>query len=147
MLVQLLPDQIARMWDAIKFSLEETLPPTVVVGPNTFNNILTAALCDKMQVWFGVSKEEDGRNRLDAIIVTTMSVEEVSGTKSLLIYSAYAYETLSLGTWKEYLTVGQKFAKARNCQHLAAYTDNERIRRVVRNLEGSKELSFVSIPL
>lgn len=146
MLINLLPEQVAKMWDVIRFALEESLPPFVVKQPQTLNNILTAALCDKMQVWFGVS-EEEGKRILDAIVVTTIFEDAVSGTSNLLIYTLYAFRQMTPQLWVEYFDVAQKYAKSRDCLGIVAYTENEKIVNAAKMIPNSMQTTLVTFPV
>lgn len=146
MLIKLLPEQVAERWDLIRFALSESLPPVVISGPHTYNNILTTALCERMQVWFGVS-EKDGKRTLDVIIVTTRAEDAVSGSASLLIYSMYAFSQLAPRDWQEYYEALSKYAKSVGCGSMSAYTENIKIINAAMQIRGSKQEVYLTIPI
>ena len=62
MLVRLIPEQISRFWDAIKYALENSPPLTTEVNYDSWiNNILTSAMDGSIEVWASYRREEGAR--------------------------------------------------------------------------------------
>jgi hypothetical protein len=64
-----------------------------------------------------------------------------------MIYSVYAFGTLSQAAWENGFETLSKWGKANGCNRIVAYTDVERIREVVKELGGEARFTFISLPL
>ena len=146
MITRLLPEQISHFWDVIKYAVEQSLPPTVGEHPDKMNRILAAALSGKIDVWASYTKDESG-NKLEAIVLTKILYDDVSGTKNLLIYCLYGYSKISTESWKDGLVTFAKFAKSRGCSQIIAYTDVPRIVKLVNSLGGESKYTFISFDI
>ena len=146
MITRLLPEQISHFWDVIKYAVEQSLPPTVGEHPDKMNRILAAALSGKIDVWASYTKNESG-NKLEAIVLTKILYDDVSGTKNLLIYCLYGYSKISTESWKDGLATFAKFAKSRGCSQIVAYTDVPRIVKLVNSLGGESKYTFISFDI
>ena len=146
MLTKLLPDQISKFWDIIRYAIEESLPPVAGESPDKMKKILTSLLCGKSECWASYEKTEEIR-KLEAIVVTRISYDDVSDTRSLLIYSLYSYEGMSQASWKSGLTSLVKYARSKKCERIIAYTEVPGIIELVNRLGGETKYTFISIPL
>ena len=143
MLVLLLPSQISDKWNAIKYAISEAIPPTASESPEVMNNILMSLLNGSSQCW--ASYQDNGTVKsVDAILVTTIIEDFVSGTKTLQIYSLYGTKPIDDVSWIEGLATLKKYAKANNCIKVTAYSNVERIEEVVEFLGGEVEWKFIS---
>lgn len=146
MLTKLLPDQISKFWDIIRYAIEQSLPPTAGEGPGKMKKILTSLLSGKSQCW--ASYIVDGDNRtFEGIVVTRIFYDDVSDTRSLLIYCLYGYEGASQSSWTNGLKTLVKYSKSKNCERIIAYTDLPNIVKLVERLGGDTSYTFLSIPL
>lgn len=119
MLIKLLPDQIAKHWDTIRFGLIHSLPPMTEPTPEVLQNILRNLLIEKMQCWISFDQAEKD---IYGVILTYVSVDPQSEYRTLIIYSLYVFSTAKRDIWEEGLRGIEEFAKASNCGKLAAYT-------------------------
>lgn len=146
MLTLLMPEQVSSLWNIIKYAIEESLPPVVDESPDKMNNILTALLCGKAQCWASYVKLKEG-NKFEGIVITKISHDDVSSTKSLLIYCMYGYEGSSKATWTKGLKALVKFAISRGCTSIVGYTETSSIINLVERLGGETKYRFIRIPL
>ena len=144
-LVQLSLDQVAKLWDVIRYSVEESLPPTVGESPDRMNNILANLLSSAMQCW--ISYNRSNSNKFEGVVVTEIILDRVDRSKALLIYSLYGYEIASRGSWLEGYTALSKWARSEGCSKIIGYTNNERVIRVVKGLGGDTDYTFISVPV
>jgi hypothetical protein len=142
MLTKLLPEQVSKFWDVIKFGLEESLPPIVGGHPDRMNRILTALLTDKAICWASYKREKTVK--FEGIAVTRILYDDVSNTRNLLIYAVYGYETVDRQTWLEGITALAKYASSKRCDAIIAYTDLPHIVEIVRDLGGDTATTFLS---
>lgn len=143
MLVQLLPDQISKFWDVIKFAVEQSLPPTVGERPGRMNRILSAALSGRIDVWASYVKEENS-NRLEGIMLTKFLYDDASDTRNLLIYCIYGYDRVSSSTWTHGLKTLVKYAKSKGCAQIVAYTSLPYLVKLTKRLGGKADYTFLS---
>jgi hypothetical protein len=142
MLIRLLEVNVSDHWDLIKKGIEEALPPVVGESPDKMNNILRAMLIGAMQVW--VSTGEDGL--VNAIVTTSITEDANSETKCLLIYTVSAIKKTDAQSWINGLATLRKFAKARGCSRVIAYTNDEKV-LAISNKMGAETYTFLSFEL
>jgi len=143
MLTRLLPEQISRFWDIIKFAVEQSLPPTVGEHPDKMNRILAAALSGRIEVWASYTKE-GGKNRFEGIVLTKILYDDASDTRNLLLYCLYGYDKVSDDSWLGGLLTIAKYAKSRGCSQIVAYTDVPYVVELVNKLGGEARYTFLS---
>lgn len=146
MLIKLLPDQISNFWDIIKYGIQQSLPPVAGEGPDKMNKIFTSLLSGKAQCWASYENTNNGK-RFEGIVVTRILYDDVSDTRSLLVYCLYGYDRIDNKSWRDGLKVLIKWAASRNCNRIIAYTSVPEILKLVQRLGGSTEYRFISIPL
>lgn len=143
MLTKLLPEQISKFWDIIKYAVEESLPPVVGESPNKMNNILMSCLNGTLEVWASYERSEEG-TRFEGLMITSILYDKSSQTKNLLIYCIYGYNKVDKQSWYSGLTSLLKYAKSKNCNQIVAYTDVPMLVDLVKSLGGEARYTFVS---
>lgn len=144
-LVQLSLDQVAKLWDVIKYSVERSLPPIVRESPDTMNNILANLLSSAMQCWISYSREDS--NKFEGVVVTEITLDRVDRSKALLIYSLYGYEVAGRGSWLEGYVALSKWARSEGCSKIIGYTNSDKAIRVAKGLGGDTDYTFISVPI
>jgi len=148
MLVKLTADQIANMWDVLKFGIENSLPPIAGEGPDKINNIFEALLSGGYDCWISFQRDEEERKlKLESMVVTTITLDNASKTKNFLIYTMYGFRPISDEEWRKGFLVLAKYAKAKNCNRVVAYSSEPRILDIVQKTGGDISYSFISYPL
>jgi len=142
MLTKLLPDQIAKFWDVIKYAIEESLPPIVGEHPDKMNRILTSLLCNKTECWIRYRKED--KTIFEGIALTRFLHDDASNTKNLLIYCLYGYDKTTDETWTESISLLCKYAKKHKCSDVVAYTDIQYMIDKAKQLGGEAKYTYVS---
>ena len=143
MLVKLLPDQISRFWDIIRYAIEQSLPPIVGEHPNKMQNILMSALDGSIDVWASYTRSEKS-NKFEGVVLTEVLFDIPSRTKNLLIYCMYGYEEVSDQSWINGLLTLTKYAASKGCNQVVGYTDNSYIVELVNRLGGEAKSTFIS---
>lgn len=146
MLTKLLPDQISKHWDIIRYAVEQSLPPIVGGSPDRMKKILTSLLCGKAHCWASYIVDGDVRT-FEGIVITRIFYDDVSDTRNLLIYCLYGYEGVDKLSWTTGLKALVKFGRSKNCKRIIAYTDVPYIIELVNKLGGDTSYTFVSLPL
>jgi len=139
MLTLLIPEQISKFWDVIKYAVEQSLPPISGEHPDKINHILSAALSGKVNVW--VSHKD---RKFEAIVLTTSMYDVISDTRNLLIYCLYGYNKIDRNSWLEGLIALSKYAKSRKFNQITAYTDVDHIINMAKHLGGEARYTFIS---
>lgn len=146
MLTRLLPDQVSKFWDIIRYAIEQSLPPIAGEDPDKMKKILMSLLSSKSQCWASYDVNEDKRT-LEAIVITRIFYDDASDTKSLLIYCLYGYGHIRQSSFTNALKALVKFAKSESCERVIAYTNEPGVVNLVNRLGGDTSYTFISIPL
>ena len=141
MLVRLLPDQISKFWDIIKYAVEQSLPPIVGEHPDKMQNILMAALDGSIDVWASYSKGEEG-NKFEGVVLTELLFDRPSRTKNLLLYCLYGYEGVDSKSWMTGIHTLAKYALSRGCNQVVAYTDIPYMINLTKKLGGEAKYTY-----
>lgn len=144
MINKLLPEQISKLWDIIKYAVEQSLPPTTGRHADIMNRILASMLSGGLDVWAIYDRDN---MKFEGILVTQFLYDEASATKNLLLYCLYGYSGISDSSWTEGFESMVKYAKANKCSNIVAYTSNKYIIEMARKYEGSTEFTFISFNL
>lgn len=144
MISKLLPDQISKFWPIIKYAIEQSLPPITSSHPDRTNRMLVAMLSGKLEVWVVYDKED---YKFEAIIVTQFLYDDDSGTKNLLLYCLFGYNTVSLGSWSEGLRHIAVYAKTNGCHSIVAYTANQDLVKIAESYGADVSYTFISFEL
>lgn len=140
MLVKLLPDNVARNWDTIKFAISESLPPVAGEGLTKMNNILEALLAGSLECWVSVFDE-----KIKAIGTTQVLHDAISDTHNLCIYSFYSYTNMGNSEWAEELNTLKRYAESRGCVRIIAYTKIPALVQLIQRLGGETDVTVLSI--
>lgn len=143
MLTQLLPDQISRLWDIIKYAIEQSVPPVEGDSPDKMNNILAELLSYKKQCWASYVVDGDERT-FEGIIVTQVMDDSTGGTRSLLMYCAYGYSKVAKESWVKGIGTLSKYAESKGCSRILAYTDLPYMIEKARELGGEARYTLVT---
>ena len=141
MITALLPEQIARYWDIIKYAVERSVPPIPGEHPDKLNRILSSALSGKIKVW--VVRSHD-KSKLESIILTEVLYDYVTDITSLLIYSVCSFETINRTTWPKTLSYIARYAKAKKIDRIVAYSSLKGIVDISKKLGADTSYTFIS---
>ena len=144
MLVKLLPDQVSEHWDEISLAIRQALPPFVANSDRSMVNILKAILGGDMHCWILYSSGDEGGS-IYAILTTKIEIDEMSGTRCLLIYSFYANKPLVNHLMVTCIETLKKFASSRGCYKVTAFTNIPKMGRLWESLGGVAETIFLEM--
>lgn len=143
MLTRLLPEQVSKLWNIIKYAIEQSVPPVSGEKPDKMNRILSSILCGKMDVW--VSYVKGDNNKFEGLAVTEFLYNEPDGTKNLLLYSIYGYNPVeNRKTYIEGLLTLMKYAKETNCSKMCAYTIDSGIVALAKRLGADTSYTLIN---
>lgn len=143
MLTRLMPDQVAKFWDVIKYAVEEAMPPMVGAHIDRLNRILSSILSGRTTCWAYYRKEED-KVIFEGICLTQFLYDEASHTKNLLLYCVYGYEESSDMSWNEAFVVLAKYAKYHKCNEIVGYTNVKHLIERAKKMGGNTDYTFIS---
>lgn len=122
-LIRLTPDQVPRFWEAIKFSCVKADNIRKEDLPKYLNQLLHSLLSSKAQCFIRLS---DNR-QLQALMVTKIMADDVTGEKVLFVACLYSYEPVSGEMWKIDFEKVRQFALQQDCQGITTWTNNPRV--------------------
>jgi len=144
MLTKLIPEQISKFWDIIKYGVEESLPPIVGDHPDKMNRILASLLCNKTDCWISYRREEGKETIVEGIALTKIIFDDASNTRNLLLYCIYGYEEIDKNSWNDAFITLVKYAKGHKCNDIVAYSNiPEMIKRAIA-VGGEAKYTFIS---
>ena len=141
MINPLLPEQISTFWDVIKHAIENSLPPIASDHPDKMNRILGSLLSGKLVCWASYQITEKSR-KFNGIIVTDITYEQATDTRSLLIYSLFAYEEITTEIWLEGLQALLKYGKSKKCTNVVAYTTVPHMIDLTKKMGGNADWTY-----
>lgn len=138
MLIMLYPDQVAAQWEDLYPSIEAALPPIVGDTIDRKGNLLKAILSGNAILWVIVDT-----NTIYGLMLTTFHTDVPSGARNLLIYALYANMKIPDSVIESTYEVLKRFAKAELCSHIIAYTNNDRVLRMVEKIRGDSSTRLI----
>ena len=149
MLIKLLPSQLVKIWDMLRFAIAETFMPRNTCTAEHFLHILTCLLAGKMQCWVAFSKtpNEDGSRKFIGFLITRIAKEFGIGERVLSIDHIYAFSAVDDEIFKTGLPILFKFAAKNQCKALVALTENPRVPLLAGKLGFSRrDYLFQEVP-
>lgn len=131
-LIKLLPEQIAENWDKLRPAIRESLPPQVAVSNEALKQILQNLLAKRGHVWV----YRHG-NTLPAMVVTTIHTDPLSGARSLLIYSIYAFGELRRDMIEDGMETLGTFAEDKGLDEIIAFSANDALSKFFEEEQGA----------
>lgn len=143
MIALLSKNQIADNWEVIKFSIMNSLPPTVSVDVDS-NFIMKSLMDDTLQCWSVFEMDEEGNQEYHAIITTMPVVEPGTEDYNLLIYSLFSFKgNTPHNIWIEGFEALKRYASSCGYKKIIAYTKVPFIINKVKELGGDTEFTLV----
>ena len=136
-LIQLTPEDISNDWEAISEAISASLPPTT---NGELGNAMNQLLSGEMKCWVLYSEEEPW------VLGTIIPIKEpVSGIENLLLYSVYGYKPINLGIWTMLLSKLKSYAKSKGYKNIIAFSNVERIIRLIGTLGGDASFRLLKM--
>lgn len=148
MIFRVMPDQIREKWHIIRPHISETLPPQLRISSQSLPNILKGLLLEKGQLWLLYPSQEEaekgeGKVLPKAFIITTIVRDQLTGARSLVIYSFYAVDKLIRSDYIEGITGLKKFATETKCSEVLAYVEDDRFMSRLRKMINAQKVTNV----
>jgi hypothetical protein len=137
----MLPEQVANGWDTLAPMIVQSLPPTVANNPIMLANVITAIMLEEADVWILT----DGGHDHSAVALTTYMFDPVARIKMMVLYSVYGITPLDDEKWNDGFTSLRKFAKARGCKSIIAYTQFDRVKQMAE--KNGADISYTLLTM
>jgi hypothetical protein len=138
----LVGDQISEAWPLIKIALRFSAAPTADTSEEKMKNILRALLTGKALCWM------TGNSRKPrTVVITTMGIEEISGTKNMLIYAAHGFEKEAPKQYEEILKGIKGYAEFKGCNNILCYVWNDKIKELLESYGAECKYTLAVFPL
>lgn len=146
MIIRLLPEQVVKWWDYIRFAIKEAAPSGYFSANEILNNILESLLLGDMQCWFVVADEKEEFELL-ACAVTRIHQEPTTKERIFTLFVLYGYDVLDMTSWKSAMESAVKFAVLNKCTVFDAYTDSDEIVNLAKKAGfKNKHYLFMELP-
>lgn len=144
MAIMLVPDQIPRFWEAIKFAAINAEMVEEKYRDNFLNRLLYLLLSSRAQCFVRLSEDR----KLQMIGLTSIQVDPIRDEKTLFAYSLYSFEKVPGEVWIKDLENLKDWAKASGCKTLTAWTNNDKSITLFNMLGWKKrfDLFILDIP-
>lgn len=130
MFIKLTPDQIPRLWDAIKFAVSQIDDISKKNQALYLNRLLHALLSGK--AWCIVRISED--RELLGIGILRIIDDDITGESAIFIECIYSFARTPINIWEEVLALTIKYAKKEKCSKITAYSSNPRVFKIAKEL-------------
>ena len=139
MIIKLMPDQIAKLWDSIRYGIMNVITPTIGASPENVRNMLAQLLKQDMQCWcvYGEDKTVYG------YVITSIFINSNTGSRTLIIDSLYVYEKMPIELWDNGFKALEQFAQVNNCKWISAYTSNPNVISVAKKYNFNDEVTYL----
>lgn len=139
MLVKLLPDQVAKLWDVIRYGLVRTWPIGTEHSSERVQDVLRSLLAETIQCFMA----KDGEDFL-GFLLCKVCICDVTGSKSLNIMSVFGFKVVPDETWVKGMEQLVQFAKANGCSFVTATSDNAKILQLLSRF-NFKSTQFLTL--
>ena len=143
-LLKFSPTQIMENWPYIKECISLSLPPYVVESQDAMLRIQEQLLVEYLECWACV---DDTLGTLFGIITTKIAVDDVTLSRNLLLFTVTITEEHENSVWVEGYKYLSKYAKARDCSSIIAYTNQENIIMLANSLHGDTSWKMLQFQL
>lgn len=113
MITRLNAVQIAKFWDVIKYSFQQTERLGVDFSEASFNVMFAKLMADKAQCFI---KHLDGQ--IHAVMITEVFENRFTGVRSFNLRSLYAFKPFDLEEWEDNFKIILKVAQSEKCNRI-----------------------------
>lgn len=140
---RLLPTQVPRFWEAIKFSCmkaDNVMPKDMSAY---FNDLLQDLLSDKAQCFVVL----DDKKVLHSIAVTKIMTDKLFRRKDLFIQCLYSVKTMNDESLAKYFSFITQYAVQEGCHAISFNSSNPRIWEIAKTINCSEQYRNFVYPL
>jgi len=130
MIIRVLPTQIGKVWEQIKFACVQADEVNKEDIPSYFNELLHSLLSDKSQCFIRLG---DDRTLL-LLMITRIIIDKITGRKSLFIQALYSWKNVEDREWQDDFKFIKEFAKHEQCKRISFESRNDRVWKIAESL-------------
>lgn len=123
MFIRLLPSQVPRLWNQIKYAASNADRVNERDLPKYLTRLLHALMSEKAQCFIRLNEDRT----LMAVVITRILIDDMTGDKSLLIQCLYSFQGVPDQEWKEDMDIVELFAQKTKCKKILSYSNNPRV--------------------
>ena len=135
-------EEVADRWEIIKAALKASAAPTADTNEEKLGNILTSLLNGRALCWMTGNKR-----RPRTVIILTISVEETSGTRNLLVYCAHGFEKESSKQYVDIVQALGNYARTQKCDNIISYIWNDKLKKTLEAYGAQCNYTLAVFPL
>ena len=138
MIIKMQADQVAAVWDTVKYSMIKANNIPEHLQQDYSNNMLYNFLSGNYQCWLDFTLDEKGEKTINAIATTKIVKSADYGINILSVNTVYSFVPLTDQMAIEAFEGFKKFAIENNCQMLSTETKIDRMKEIA-HLTGFEE--------
>lgn len=142
MLVPISGEEVGKYWDIIKIAIKSSAMPGADTNEEKLANIQKSLLSGQACCWMEGSKDNPR-----TLVITTVAIEEISGTKNLSIYCAHGFQIAQSNDYVAMIKGIYKYAIAAECDNVIMYVWNEKILKMLKKYGAQADYTLVVLPL
>lgn len=142
MIVKLLPEQVSKYWEVIKYSaVTADMVPTDRVSDYCIR-LLVDLLSEK-----AVCLVKIVNGNITKVLILSFLVDSVTNEKTMVVRSLYSFAKSSDSDWEEDSLKFYNFAKKNECTKITLSTNNSLMEKIVRGIGFHEEAKTFSLYL
>jgi len=138
MLIRLLPDQVIKEWEVVKYAISQANHEQLFATEEGVKDHLRQVIAGVMHVWAIVQDDE-----FAGVAVTRFNTDQSVGVKRLEIYALFGFKVIKNKTWATCFVALRRFAEAKNCSFIMALSDNQAVLRLADKLGADTEQRMI----
>lgn len=141
MFIKLQPDQVPLFWDMIRHGVIQSYKIPKEFQQDFANKYLENLLLGMYQAWVGYNVDEDGNEKLHAIVCSKIVDEKEYGVRTLMLIGVYGFRLITDELIDEALKQFEKYAKANNCNVIATEYKLKRVEDILTRMGFEKHIT------
>lgn len=134
--------EIGERWPIIKSALKLSAMPLADTNEKKLKNILKALLTGRAGCLM-----TGNMRRPRTVVITTIVIEEISETKSMLIYCAHGFQKESAKQYEEILVGLREYANRIGCENIISYISDDKLKEVLQEYGAECNYTLCIYPL
>ena len=143
-MIKFVPEQLMKYWSHVRECIVLALPPYTTIDTDNIIRIQERLLSGSLECWACMNDEKE---ILFGVVTTQIVVDEITETKNLLLFSVTMTEEHENSAWQEGYEYLSAYAKSKGCSAIIAYTNQESVIMLAKNLGADVGWHFLKFPL
>ena len=143
-LLKLSPEQLMTHWPYVKECILLALPPFVNSNTENIIRIQEMLLVDMLECWACI---DEISGQFYGIMTTQLTADEITKTRNLFIFSITLTEEHEDIIWDEGYAEMMKYAVAKNCTNIIAYSNQQLVVNKAEKLGADVSWRLLNFPV